>query len=560
MCGIFAIFGNSNSDSFLEHREKFLQCSKELRHRGPDWNGIYLNEDKKAVVCHERLSIIDVEHGAQPLRGRVNGNESIYGDYILSVNGEIYNHREIRKTVIQNRYLFQTNSDCEVIIPLYREFRESFLNILDGVFAFFLYDSGSHDFLVARDPIGVNPLYYAVNSLGEWCFASELKAIRMWDSECVIKNFPPGHYMNKCLVPVQYYYPRWHNFSQIHYEYNLAEEIILKRIRDTLIESVEKRMMADVPFGTLLSGGLDSSLVTSIASRLFQKNTSSRWHQKLHTFSIGLIDSPDLKYAREVADFLGTVHHEINFTVQEGIDAIRDVIYHLETYDVTTIRASTPMYLMSRKIKATGIKMVLSGEGADEILGGYLYFHNAPSENEFHQECIDRVKNLHTFDCLRANKSTMSWGLEVRVPFLDKQFLETAVPIRQNLKLNKIEKYCLRKAFDTPDNPFLPESVLWRQKEQFGDGVGYNWIDSLISMTQDMFTDVELEVSKDKYKINPPQTKEALYFRNVFEELFPNCENTVDYWIPNTKWQGVKADPSGRAQTVHSETGMGNSL
>jgi asparagine synthase (glutamine-hydrolysing) len=558
MCGIFAIFGNQNSTSFLEQRDKFLQCSKMLRHRGPDWNGIYLNEDKKAVVCHERLSIIDVEHGAQPLQGRVDGNESIYGDYQLSVNGEIYNHRQIRKTVIQDRYLFETNSDCEVIIPLYREFRESFLNILDGVFAFFLYDSGNHDFLVARDPIGVNPLYYAVNSIGEWCFASELKAIRAWDSECVIKNFPPGHYMNKALVPVRYYYPRWHNFTQLHYEYDLAEDIILQRIRDTLIESVEKRMMADVPFGTLLSGGLDSSLVTSIASRLFKKNTSSRWHQKLHTFSIGLVGSPDLKYAREVANFLGTVHHEINFTVQEGIDAIRDVIYHLETYDVTTIRASTPMYLMSRKIKATGIKMVLSGEGADEILGGYLYFHNAPSENEFHRECIDRVKNLHSFDCLRANKSTMSWGLEVRVPFLDKQFLETAVPIRQNLKLNKIEKYCLRKAFDTPDNPFLPESVLWRQKEQFGDGVGYNWIDSLISMTQDMFTPEDLKVAQDKYTTNPPQTKEALYFRNVFEELFPNCENTVEYWIPNTKWQGVKADPSGRAQAVHLETGMTN--
>ena len=555
MCGIFAVYGNHQSSSFLEQRDKFLKCSKEIRHRGPDWNGIYLNESKKAVVCHERLSIVDVEGGAQPIQGRVDGNHSDYGNYILSVNGEIYNHLGIKKEVIQGRYNFATGSDCEVIIPLFHEFREGFLNMLDGVFCFFLYEQSTHDFLVARDPIGVNPLYYAQNTLGEWCFASELKAIRQWDADVEIKNFPPGHYLNKGMEFIRYYKPKWANFSQLHYEYDLAEPVVLQRLRDSLTQAVEKRLMADVPFGTLLSGGLDSSLVTSIASRLFKKNNTSMWHQKLHTFSIGLKGSPDLKHAREVADFLDTYHHELNFTVQEGLDAIRDVIYHLETYDVTTVRASTPMYLMSRKIKANGIKMVLSGEGADEILGGYLYFHNAPSEREFHQECIDRVKNLHTFDCLRANKSTMAWGLEVRVPFLDKQFLETAIPLRRDLKLHKIEKYCLRKAFDTED-PYLPESVLWRQKEQFGDGVGYNWIDTLIKNTEEMFTDEEFETERAKFEINTPMTKEALYFRQIFEELFPKCANTVDYWIPNTKWEGVKADPSGRAQNVHEESGL----
>ena len=556
MCGIFAVYGNHESQSFLEQREKFLNCSKKLRHRGPDWNGIYINEAKKSVVCHERLSIIDVDHGAQPLHGNTEGNHSDFANLILSVNGEIYNHHDIKKTVIQGRYKFKTGSDCEVIIPLYHEFRELFLNILDGVFCFYLYDASTHDFLVARDPIGVNPLYYARNELGEVCFASELKAIREWNADCEILNFPPGHYMNKCMEPVRYYKPKWHQYRELVLENDLMEQTLLNQVRDCLTESVRKRMMCDVPFGTLLSGGLDSSLVTSIAYRLFQENNSGNYHHKLHTFSIGLKGSPDLKYAREVADFLGTAHHELNFTVQEGLDAIRDVIYHLETYDVTTIRASTPMYLLSRKIKATGIKMVLSGEGADEILGGYLYFHEAPSEREFQLECIERVKNLHTFDCLRANKSTMSWGLEVRVPFLDKQFLELAVPLPQDFKLRKIEKYCLRKAFDTEDNPYLPKSVLWRQKEQFSDGVGYNWIDSLIEKTRDMYTDAEFQSLQGKYVINPPQTKEALYFREIFEELFPKCENTVTYWIPNTKWEGVKADPSGRAQNVHLETGM----
>lgn len=557
MCGIFAVIGNQQSQNFEQQRVKFLNCSKLLRHRGPDWNGIYVNDDKKFVIAHERLSIIDVDNGAQPL---VCDSDTPNNKLVLSVNGEIYNHVGLREIVLQNRHNFSTKSDCEVILYLYKEFRELFMNMLDGVYAFILYDEESQDFLVARDPIGVNPLYYAVNDLGEYCFSSELKSIREWDGECQIMMFPPGHYMNKEFKPIQYYYPKWHNYDQLFENYDLQLETVLNNVRDSLIRATKKRMMSDVPFGTLLSGGLDSSLTTAIANKILKERNDSDdnygWGNKLHTFSIGLKGAPDLKYAKEVADFLGTIHHECHFTVQEGIDAIRDVIYHLETYDVTTIRASTPMYLISRKIKATGIKMVLSGEGADEILGGYLYFHNAPDEEAFHKECIKRVKNLHYFDCLRANKSTMAWGLEVRVPFLDKQFLETAVPIKKDFKLKKIEKYVLRKAFDLQDSEgkpvFLPESVLWRQKEQFSDGVGYNWVNTLIQDTESKISDEEFSGVNDIYKVNPPKTKEALFYRKIFDSIFPKCENTVEKWIPNTDWSGVKADPSGRAQRVHA--------
>ena len=557
MCGIFAIYGNGkteNKDKFSNNRELYLRCSKLLRHRGPDWNGIHI--EKNSVICHERLSIIDVDHGAQPLVTRESDGKP---EFILSVNGEIYNHQGLKDIVLQGRHDFMTGSDCEVILYLYKEFREQFLNMLDGVFCFFLYDNVSDDFLVARDPIGVNPLYYARNSDGEYCFASEFKAIREWDSECKIEMFPPGHYMNKCKELVRYYRPKWMEYTMLRKNYDMSLDIVLKNVRETLIRATEKRLMADVPFGTLLSGGLDSSLTTSIACRILREQCGNKkWGNKLHTFSIGLKGAPDLKYAREVADFLGTEHHEYNFTVQEGVDAIRDVIYNLETYDITTVRASTPMYLMSRKIKATGIKMVLSGEGADEILGGYLYFHNAPSENEFHREVIKRVSNLHYFDCLRANKSTMAWGVEVRVPFLDKQFLECAVPIKQDYKLKEIEKYVLRKAFDLFEEDgktpmYLPKSVLWRQKEQFSDGVGYNWVDSLVKKTEENITDEELAMAKEKYPINTPMTKEALYYRNIYSKLFPNCDSVVEYWIPNTSWAGVKADPSGRAQNTHLE-------
>ena len=555
MCGIFAVIGNQKSQSYQELRNKFLSCSKLLRHRGPDWNGIYINDDKKAVVCHERLSIVDVDNGAQPL----------YSDkLVLSVNGEIYNHKGIKDVVLQGRHQFSTESDCEVVLYLYKEYGINFLNMLDGVFCFMLYDSENHNFLVARDPIGVNPLYYGVNQQGEYCFASEFKSIRKWDAECEINMFPPGHYMTNDFKCVRYYNPKWLEYNQLKVNYELGFDVMVKKVRDSLTQATEKRLMADVPFGTLLSGGLDSSLTTSIASKLLKESPNkSVWGDNLHTFSVGLKGSPDLKYAKEVADFLGTVHHEFNFTIQEGIDALRDVIYHLETYDVTTIRASTPMYLMSRKIKATGIKMVLSGEGADEILGGYLYFHNAPNEEEFHKEVIKRVSGLHYFDCLRANKSTMAWGLEVRVPFLDKQFLETAIPIRQDYKMNKItengkniEKYILRKAFSKELNDgykYLPDSVLWRQKEQFSDGVGYSWVDTLIQKTKDRYTDDEFNNLIQKYPYNTPKSKEALFYREIFEELFPKCERTVEKWIPNTQWDGVKSDPSGRAQGVHSE-------
>jgi len=555
MCGIFAVIGNQNSQSYQELRNKFLSCSKLLRHRGPDWNGIYINDDNKAVVCHERLSIVDVDNGAQPL----------YSDkLVLSVNGEIYNHKGIKDVVLQGRHQFSTESDCEVVIYLYKEYGINFLNMLDGVFCFMLYDSENNNFLVARDPIGVNPLYYGVNEIGEYCFASEFKSIREWDTECEINMFPPGHYMTNDFKCIRYYNPKWLEYDQLKVNYELGFDVMVKKVRDSLIQATEKRLMADVPFGTLLSGGLDSSLTTSIASKILKESPNkSVWGDNLHTFSVGLKGSPDLKYAKEVADFLGTVHHEFNFTIQEGIDALRDVIYHLETYDVTTIRASTPMYLMSRKIKATGIKMVLSGEGADEILGGYLYFHNAPNEEEFHKEVIKRVSGLHYFDCLRANKSTMAWGLEVRVPFLDKQFLETAIPIRKDYKMNKItengkniEKYILRKAFSKELNDgykYLPDSVLWRQKEQFSDGVGYSWVDTLIQKTGDKYTDDEFNNLIQKYPYNTPKNKEALFYREIFEELFPKCEKTVEKWIPNTQWDGVKSDPSGRAQGVHSE-------
>jgi asparagine synthase (glutamine-hydrolysing) len=557
MCGIFGIIGNHQSEDYNEQRDKFLECSKTLRHRGPDWNGIHIDNDNKVVVAHERLSIIDVDNGAQPLI-------SSDGNIVLSVNGEIYNHQGLKDIVVQGSYDFKTSSDCEVIIPLYQKYWYPFVDMLDGVFSFFLYDKQNNDFFVARDPIGVNPLYWAENIKGELCFASEMKAIKMWDDNCQIKIFPPGHYMSKNKQLVKYYQPQWEQKKIMELDYQISEKDMCYKIRESLTKAVEKRLMTDVPFGVLLSGGLDSSLTTAITDKILKERGNQGWGDKLHSFSIGLIGAPDLKYAREVADFLGTVHHELHFTVREGMDAIKDLIYKLETYDVTTIRASTPMYLMSRKIKATGIKMVLSGEGADEILGGYLYFHNAPSEEEFHTECMNRVKNLHYFDCLRANKSTMAWGVEVRVPFLDKQFLETSIPIRPDLKMRsrfedspRVEKYILRKAFDKNMNPegyqYLPDSVLWRQKEQFSDGVGYNWVDSLIEDAENQIEHFDLEEVKRFYPINTPTTKEGLYYRRIYEDLFPECESVSKYWIPNTDWEGVKADPSGRAQNVHDE-------
>jgi asparagine synthase (glutamine-hydrolysing) len=564
MCGICGFVGNkSYSDEQETTRKRFLELSKRIRHRGPDWNGIYNDNENNIIICHERLSIVGVDHGSQPI---IDNDE-----YILSVNGEIYNHKQLYETVLHNKYVPSTKSDCEVIIHLYKEFGANCVKMLDGIFGFMLYDRVNQKILVARDPIGIIPLYYGCvdSSISDGImFASEMKCLI--DDCDDIQLFPPGHYLeldNKQDITndnehdfIKYFNPKWDTPT-----YSMHEDTnkVLDDLRVRLIDSVDKRLMTDVPFGVLLSGGLDSSLIASITSRLI-KSKPSIWGQNLHSFSIGLKDAPDLKYARIVADFLGTIHHEFHFTVQEGIDAIEDLIWHLETYDVTTIRASTPMFLMSRLIKSLGIKMVLSGEGADEILGGYLYFHNAPTDLEFHKECVSRVKGLHNFDCLRANKSTMAWGIEARVPFLDKAFMELAVSLDPALKLHtkddssteKIEKYALRKAFEKDENgdKYLPDEILWRQKEQFSDGVGYNWIDGLKEFIESQITDEEFETSikdKSKYNTDIPKNKEELYYRQIFDKLFPERQDIVPRWIPKTDWDGVGYDPSGRAQKVH---------
>ena len=557
MCGILGLFGNENTEISIETRNKFLRLSKLIRHRGPDWNGIYTDPDNKVIITHERLSIVGLDNGSQPIKD-VSGNK------ILSVNGEIYNHEALKNIIVQNDYEFTTKSDCEIIIPLLNEFGTKGIRLLDGIFSFIYYDKENNSYIIARDPIGVTPLYYGITSHNELLICSEMKSIQELCSSVHI--FPPGHYMTsngRCRTvqfrePVRYYNPRW--LSQITSNVLKTEEEYCQEINQALTKAVEKRLMCDVPFGVLLSGGLDSSLIASISSRLM-KNSDSQWGNKLHSFSIGLKGAPDLKYARIVADHLGTIHHEYNFEIQEGIDCLEDLIYNLETYDVTTIRASTPMYLLSRKIKSYGIKMVLSGEGADEIFGGYLYFHSAPNKEEFNQECVNRVTGLHNFDCLRANKSTMSWGLEARVPFLDKNFLEVCMPIPGDVKLskislesnNKIEKYILRKAFYSKENPYLPDSILWRQKEQFSDGVGYSWIDSLQDYANNQITDEEFVNLEERYPYNTPKTKEALLYRKIFDKLFPERDNIIPRWIPRTDWDGVGEDPSGRAQGVHND-------
>lgn len=560
MCGICAFVGNKLSD-INDKRKHFLELSKRIRHRGPDWNGIYIDETNNVVICHERLSIVGVEHGSQPI---IDNDE-----YILSVNGEIYNYKQLYDTVLHNKYKPQTHSDCEIIIHLYKEYGPNCVKMLDGIFSFVLFDKVNKKILVARDPIGVIPLYYGITPNNDLMFASEMKCLI--DDCDKIDIFPPSYsYCNNIETEwdstklTKYFDPNWDTpkFN------NMKEEELKLKIQASLFDAVEKRLMTDVPFGVLLSGGLDSSLIAAITSRLL-KSKPSVWG-KLHTFSIGLEGAPDLKYARKVADFLGTIHHEFHFTVQEGIDAIEDLIWHLETYDVTTIRASTPMFLLTRLIKSMGIKMVLSGEGADEIMGGYLYFHNAPNSQEFHNECISRVKGLHNFDCLRANKSTMAWGLEARVPFLDQSFMELAVPINPELKCakrwetdNKIEKYILRTAFEKDEHgkPFLPDEILWRQKEQFSDGVGYNWIDGLkefieIQITDDEFDDEVKFSSEINRQGDTPKNKEELYYRRIFDRLFPGRDDIVPRWIPKTDWDGVGYDPSGRAQGVHEKSNI----
>ncbi len=551
MCGILAILDIKGDP--LQLRKDALVRVKRLRHRGPDWSGIY--SDSEGILLHERLSIVDIEHGAQPLEDRLTGR-------VLSVNGEIYNHQELRLE-LRNPHDFQTASDCEPILFLYDEFGPEFIHKLNGIFAFVIYDPVAKDFYIARDHIGICPLYWGWDLEGNLHVASEMKAIL--DVCQKIEEFPPGHYyLGKEKRLVRYYQPVWAETETLP-----SRPLDLGQLREAFEAAVKRQLMCDVPYGVLISGGVDSSLVAAIASKFKEKrvedhDASPAWWPRLHSFSVGLRDSPDLKMARKVADFIGSVHHEIFFTEQEGMDAIYDVIYHLETFDITTIRAATPMYLMARKIKAMGIKMILSGEGADEVFGGYLYFHKAPDAREFHEETVRKLFMLHKYDCLRANKSTAAWGLEARVPFLDKEFLETAMNIDPQEKMcvpgARMEKWMLRKAFEG----YIPDEILWRQKEQFSDGVGYNWIDSLKARANREITDKMMENATYRFPVKTPNTKEGYLYRSIFEAHFPHagapllvpdgpsiaCSTpTAIRW--DAAWANM-ADPSGRAvRTVH---------
>ena len=524
MCGILAIIGKGKEEAIVK------QLSKRMSHRGPDERDIHLTE-KGHFLAHERLSIIDLHTGKQPIQGTSTA--------WMVHNGEIYNHQELRDGILKD-HTFRTTSDSEVIVHLYEKFGYDFCQHLDGMFAFVVIDGD--DYVAGRDPLGIKPLYYGLDERGRMYFASEMKAIA--DQCKTFSTFPPGHYYTPETGFVKYYQPQWEDESLA------VEELDLEALRESLTQSVKKRLMSDVPIGVLLSGGLDSSLTSAIASRLMKE-----MGQPLHSFSIGLdADAPDAEAARKVAAFLGTEHHEIHFTVEQGIEILEQLIWHLETYDVTSVRASTPMYFLSKAIREKGIKVVLSGEGADEIFGGYLYFRNAPSELEFQRETIERVQKLFTADLLRADKSTMAHGLEARVPFLDKAFLELAIKIKPEEKMPQtyhgIEKYILRKAFDTPEQPYLPTEVLWRQKEQFSDGVGYNWINRLIDYCSAQVTEEQLEKAATLYPYNTPLTKEAYFYRSIFHKHFPQtaAAQTVRKWIP--KWQ-ENQDPSGRANAAH---------
>ena len=524
MCGILGIIGEGFS------LEKAKELSKRMSHRGPDERDIYQTE-KGHVLAHERLSIIDLHSGKQPIQG-------VKTAYMVH-NGEIYNHRELRETILKD-IPFRTQSDSEVIVHLYEKFGYDFLDYLDGVFSFIIVDGD--DFIAGRDPIGVKPLYYGQDSEKRWFFASEMKVIA---DQCEsFEAFPPGHIFTAKHGLSRYHQPKWFDHKAA------TKKLDLKKIRESLIAATKKRLMTDVPLGVLLSGGLDSSLTSAIATRELKKQG-----KELHSFSIGLdSESPDLKAAKKVADFLGTKHHEFYFSIEEGIEILEKLIWHLETYDVTSIRASTPMYFLSQRITDLGVRVVLSGEGADEIFGGYLYFGNAPDTQSFQKETIRRVKHLSTSDCLRADKSTMAHGLEARVPFLDRDFLEVAMTTKATEKqpetYDGIEKFILRKAFDSPENPFLPDEVLWRQKEQFSDGVGYSWIDQLITYCSRQVSDFEMETAPIKYPHNTPTTKEAYFYREIFHRHFPQkaAAETVLKWIP--KWQ-ANEDPSGRANKSH---------
>ncbi|GGQ19018.1 asparagine synthase B [Shewanella litoralis] len=551
MCSIFSILDIKTDASQL--RQVALEMSKLLRHRGPDWSGIYA--DDKAILAHERLAIVDVDHGAQPLI-------SLDGNLVLAVNGEIYNHKQL-KAQLGDKYQYQTNSDCEVILSLYQEYGCDFLDKLNGIFAFVLYDKAKGTYLIGRDHIGIIPLYTGFDSSGNFYVASEMKALM---PVCkTVAEFLPGQYLYSADgKPTQYYQRDWKDFDAVKDNPASVEEL-----REALEAAVKRQLMSDVPYGVLLSGGLDSSVISAITQtyakhRIENDGETGAWWPQLHSFAVGLAESPDLVAAQKVADAIGTIHHPIVYTFQEGLDAIKEVIYHLETYDVTTIRAATPMYLMARKIKAMGIKMVLSGEGADELFGGYLYFHKAPNAQAFHEELVRKLDKLHLFDCLRANKAMAAWGLEARVPFLDKEFIDVAMRVNPEAKMSKdgrIEKHILRQAFEHK----LPKEVVWRQKEQFSDGVGYSWIDGLKAHAAANVDDVQFANAKFRFPYNTPESKEAYFYRSFFEEFFPLASaaetvpggktvacSTPEALLWDASLQGIN-DPSGRAvKNVHA--------
>ncbi|WP_435262006.1 asparagine synthase B [Tenacibaculum sp. nBUS_03] len=551
MCGIVCAFDLKEESKIL--RPQLLEMAKKIRHRGPDWSGIY--SDNKTIMAHERLAIVDPTSGQQPLFSKDKR-------FVLAANGEIYNHKEIKKE-LKETHEFLTKSDCEVILALYKEKGEHFLDDLNGIFGFAVYDTATDEYLIARDHMGIIPLYMGWDKKGTFYVASELKALEGYCNK--IEVFPPGHYFTR-----ESGLQRWYSRDWLEYEAVKDNQTSIDEIRESLEAAIHRQLMSDVPYGVLLSGGLDSSITSAIAKKYASKRVESgdkdeAWYPQLHSFSIGLEGSPDLAAAKEVSEHIGTIHHEVTFTVQEGLDAIRDVIYNLETYDITTIRASTPMYLLARVIKSMGIKMVLSGEGADEIFGGYLYFHKAPSAEEFHKETVRKLDKLYQYDCLRANKSLMAWGIEGRVPFLDKEFMDVAMRINPEDKMingERMEKWVLRKAFES----YLPKSVAWRQKEQFSDGVGYNWIDSLKDVVETAVTEKMMDNAAHRFPMQTPRAKEEYYYRAIFEEHFSS--ETAALTVPSVpsiacstptalawdaSFQNVN-EPSGRAiKAVHED-------
>ncbi|MBT3444662.1 MAG: asparagine synthase B [Flavobacteriaceae bacterium] len=552
MCGIVCAFDLKQDAESL--RPQLLEMSKRIRHRGPDWSGIYKSEN--AILGHERLAIVDPASGKQPL---YNEDQSL----VLAANGEIYNHLELRKK-FEGKYNFKTESDCEIILALYQKKGVDFVDDLNGIFAFAIYDSTNDSYFIARDHMGIIPLYMGWDKDGTFYVASELKAL---EGVCAkIELFPPGHYWHSGdEAPTQWYKRNWVDFEEVKNNPTSIEDL-----HDALSDAVHRQLMSDVPYGVLLSGGLDSSITSALAKKFSSKrvesdDTQEAWWPQLHSFSVGLEGSPDLAAAKKVSEHIGSIHHEVVFTIQEGLDAIRDVIYHLETYDITTVRASTPMFLMARSIKSHGIKMVLSGEGADELFGGYLYFHKAPSAEEFHKETVRKLDKLHQYDCLRANKSLAAWGIEGRVPFLDKEFIDVAMRINPKDKMinkERMEKWVVRKAFED----YLPESVAWRQKEQFSDGVGYSWIDTLKEVVEAAVSDEQMNNSHFRFPLQTPQNKEEFYYRTLFEEHFPSDAAALSVpSVPSVacstpialEWDEAfknQNDPSGRAVSkVHDD-------